>query len=260
MAIFRAAEGLIFLGWLGNHDVYGMGRMTKRRTHSHAAVRLVGSSAGLKAFPDAAIDLPADAGLVWVLRLRHLPVGAGLARQNVCVDATPGDEARAALADAIRMWRLEPITAGTVIDAAVGCLVAGLDTPSLCELAGAPPRTDVFSMEQLILDTLRQLDMQALMEEDIKRGALVAMLHRLEAGQIEARELARWAHRHIGYQGDRACQVFVELDDMYDTLDVGNYSEADLARWALDETDAFLSGRPSPGHTDVWRDPGRLPR
>lgn len=178
----------------------------------------------------------------------------------MCVDETPGDEARAALANAIRIWRLEPITADTVIDAAVGCLVAGLDTPSLCELAGAPPRTDVFSMEQLISDTLRQLGMQALMEEDLKRGALDAMLHRVQAGQIGARELARWAHRHIGHEGDRDCQMFVELDDMYDTLDYADYSEADLARWALDETDAFLNGRPSPGHTDVWRDPGGRPR
>lgn len=187
-------------------------------------------------------------------------VGAWLARQNVRVDETPANEARAALADAIRMWRLEPITAEAVVDSAVGCLVAGVDTPSLCELAGAPPRTDVFSMEQLISDTLRELDMRALLEEDVKRGALVAMLHSLRSGRIEARELARWAHRHIGHEGDRDCQMFVELDDMYDTLDYANYSEADLARWALDEADAFLSGRPSPGHTDVWRDPGRAPR
>lgn len=70
-----------------------------------------------------------------------------------------------------------------------------------------------------------------------------------------------WAHRHIGHEGgDRDRQMFVELDDMYDTLDYTNYNDADLARWALDETDAPLNGWTSPGHTDVWRGPGRPPR
>lgn len=177
-------------------------------------------------------------------------------RQNVGVEDQSSDEVRAALADAIRLWRLEPTSAEDVVNAAVDCLLAGVDTPSVCELAGVPRGADVFSTEPLISEVLRELGMQHVMQEDIQRGAFVAMLHMFRSGRVNARDLARWAHSHIGHDGDADCQAFVDLDDMYDTLDYANYRKADLDRWTWDEATAFLDGQPSPRHTDIWRDPG----
>ena len=41
-----------------------------------------------------------------------------------------------------------------------------------------------------------------------------------------------------------ACKIFVDLDDMYDTVGYSAYTKADLDEWMAEETGAFLSGRP----------------
>lgn len=111
-------------------------------------------------------------------------------------------------------------------------------------------------MERLIWDALRELDMLDLQQEGIQRGAMVAMLHMLRSGRIVARDLTGWAHRHIGHDGDVDCQIFVDLDDMYDTHDYvfgyATYDESDFDRWTLEEANAFLDGRPSPRRSDAW--------
>ncbi|MGW6197133.1 hypothetical protein ACWF0M_13385 [Kribbella sp. NPDC055110] len=165
------------------------------------------------------------------------------------------DEATALLADAVNLWRLSPGNANQVIDAAVQCLVAGVDSPTLRELAGASPRESQFVLEGLIEDTLQELGMQEVLAVDAQRGALAAILRRFKGNELSAHDLARWAHTNIGHGGDARCQVFVDLDDMYDTADYSDYGTDDLDRWAAEEAEAFLEGRPSPGRTTVWRTP-----
>jgi len=97
--------------------------------------------------------------------------------------------------------------------------------------------------------------MQDVLAVNAQRGALAAVLHRFKRNEISARELARWAHTNIGHDGDAKYQVFVDLDDMYDTVGYADYDTEDLDHWTAEEADAFLKGGPSPGRTTVWRTP-----
>ena len=58
--------------------------------------------------------------------------------------------------------------------------------------------------------------------------------------------VVRWAHTNIGHGRDARCEVFVDLDDMYGTVDYSDYSTEDLDRWTAEEADAYLDARPSP--------------
>ena len=170
-------------------------------------------------------------------------------------ETTPA-EARAGLADAFSIWRLMPGTVAGVIGAATECLVAGVDSPRLRELAGASPRESQFVLQPLIEDTLDELGLHGVRASNVQHAALTAMLHRLEGGTVTERDLARWAHTHIGHDGDARCQVFVDLDDMYDVSESGIlYSLQDLDHWVRDETGAFLQGLPAVGRTRIWREP-----
>lgn len=172
-----------------------------------------------------------------------------------CMAALAPDEATALLADAVSVWRLSPGTVNEVIDAAVQCLVAGVDSPALRELAGASPRDPQFVLEPLVEDTLAELGMLNVLSVNAQRGALAAMLRRFKRNEFSAREVVRWVHDHIGHDGDERCQVFVDLDDMYDTAVYSDVDTEELERWMTDEANAFLEGRPSPGRTTVWRTP-----
>jgi hypothetical protein len=119
----------------------------------------------------------------------------------------------------------------------------------------------------MIEQTLDELGISDVATGSAHHAALTTMLRRLIAGKTSPRDLAQWAHRYIGHEGDADCQVFVDLDDMYDTADYSGFSETELDEWALEEAHAFLEGRPSPGRTAVWRTPppssqpeGRLAR
>ena len=159
------------------------------------------------------------------------------------------DRATALLADAVSLWRLSPGTADDVVDAAVQCLVAGVDSPTLRELAGASSRESQFVLEPLIEDTLHELGIEDASAVDVQRGAMAAVLRRFKRNELSAREVVRWAHTTIGHEGDARCQVFVDLDDRYDTVDYAGHSTDDLDRWTAEEADAFLEGRPSSGRS-----------
>jgi hypothetical protein len=159
------------------------------------------------------------------------------------------------LVDAVFIWRLRAGDVDQVIDAATECLVAGVDSPMLRELAGASPRESQHVLAPMIEETLVELEMSSVLTTSPQRGALTAMLRRFQDDEITARELARWAHTNIGHDGDPDCQAFVDLDDMYDTADYAGRDFAELDRLIAEEAVAFLDGRPSPGRTNVWRNP-----
>lgn len=158
-------------------------------------------------------------------------------------------EARSLLADSVSVWRINRLTVGDVIDAAVECLVAEVDSPTLRELAGASPEESQFVLEPLIEDALIELGMQDVLAANVQRAALQAMLRKRQRGQVTLRELARWAHSNIGHEGDLDCQAFVELDDMYDDAEYSGRGLVELERWASDAVDAFLAGKPVPPYS-----------
>lgn len=161
--------------------------------------------------------------------------------------------ARQEFRDAVCLWRVSPSgAAAVVIEAATECLVAGEDTPTLRELAGASPRESAFVLEPLITDTVNELGMADLLGADVQVEALRAMLRRLLAGKITARNLASWAHREIGHEGAPSCQPFVVLDDDYDDAEAFGHDEQDIDRWAHVAAEAFLAGEPLPESPTLW--------
>lgn len=137
------------------------------------------------------------------------------------------------------------------------CLVDGWDSPSLRRLAGASPRDSMWEVEPLIRDTADELGLSAVFEENTQRGALEAILRRYVAGALAPREVAAWAHANIGHDGPRECDPFVNLDDMYDEMDVLGYSERDLDDRMAAEASALLAGESSPGTTVGYGVPTR---
>jgi hypothetical protein len=169
------------------------------------------------------------------------------------------DEARGnattAFVDAVSIWRVTDGATADVIFAAAHCLAEGLDSPSLRMLAGESPRESRFVVGPMVEDTIRELGLAEVLDDDAQRTALRAMVRRFLSGDVAAHDLARWAHAYIGHEGDAACQPFVELDDHWDEVDFHGASEAALQEWTLREAEAFMAGDPSPGGIDVWRVP-----
>jgi hypothetical protein len=164
-----------------------------------------------------------------------------------------GEDATGRLSDAVALWRVGAAPASDVVDAAVDCLVADVDSPALRELAGESPRESRFILDPLIDQALDELGVDRVSVTDPERAVLTAVLKRYKRGELTAAAAARWAHRHIGHSGDGVCQIFVIFDDIYDTVDHASYTVADLDEWMAEESDAFLAGRASPGRTRIWR-------
>ena len=98
----------------------------------------------------------------------------------------PANHAGDEFLDVVRLWRLAPGTyVGEVIDAATECLIAGLDTEALRELAGASPRESLFVLEPLILDTVERLGLSDALEPDLQLSALLALARRVAAGALQ---------------------------------------------------------------------------
>jgi hypothetical protein len=68
------------------------------------------------------------------------------------------------------------------------------------------------------------------------------MCRRALRGEVEVREVARWAHQVIGHEGPPDLQPLVELDDQYDMADIGPLTLADVDELAQ-RTVAELAGR-----------------
>jgi hypothetical protein len=113
------------------------------------------------------------------------------------------------------MWQIGSINSPVVIDRAVDALVAGLDTPGLRDLAGRSSDENWFEMRELIDETFAELGapLPQIGTDAPMLLALQFMCERFVAGQITARELAKWAHAHFGHEGPSRAQDLVELDD-----------------------------------------------
>ncbi|WP_298457627.1 hypothetical protein [uncultured Cellulomonas sp.] len=155
------------------------------------------------------------------------------------------DSSTSLLADAVSIWRLVPETVGDVIDAATQCLVDGVDSPTLRELAGASPKESWSVLEGLVEATMEELGIAELLVADRQDAALRAMARRFRAQRVTAREFANWVENHIGIEGTPDAGVFIELSDMYDEADYTGVTFEEFEREVTEEADALLSGSPS---------------
>ena len=155
-------------------------------------------------------------------------------------------DARSALCDAAAVWRVAPSWGiQDVIDAAVQALIADLDTPGLRELAGANAHESFFALDPLVTRTLEELGCPTTDDDGDTVAALRALCHRVVSASLVPRDLADFAHRHVGHEGARSWQPFVTLDDLYDDAGYLGYTSEQCDQWVLDEALVFLAGEPS---------------
>jgi hypothetical protein len=107
---------------------------------------------------------------------------------------------------------------GAGVSGVTDALVAGFDSPSLRELAGASAKADYWTLRPLV-----------------------------EA----ARDFAAWAHSTIGHEGASRLQPIVELDDAYDMSDYTGGILDDIEAAARREAKSLLAGEPLPARATL---------
>jgi hypothetical protein len=115
-------------------------------------------------------------------------------------EATP----REALGDAVALWEVRgAFGPEEVISAAVDALVAGVDSPTLRELAGASVRDDYWTLRSMVEGTFEELSipMPAPGTDEMQIAATRVMARRVINGLLTPSEFARWAHTTIGHDG-----------------------------------------------------------
>jgi hypothetical protein len=124
---------------------------------------------------------------------------------------------------AATLWSVGYWSNQDVVEAACRALVAGLDSPSLRQLAGVF-RSDAHWEVRLLLPTaVEELGLKFYEWDDLEArlAALAVLARHCVAGTMTPRELVRWAHKAIGHGQSPEIEQFVELDDLYDIVDEG---------------------------------------
>lgn len=167
-------------------------------------------------------------------------------KQDVAVTESA---ARESLSDAVALWAVGPTSgAQDVIAAAVDALVAGVDSPSLRELAGLSAKDDYWTLRPLVEATLDELDIShpGPDSDETQVAAARVMCRRLLRGDLTAREFVIWAHGTVGHDGAARLQPIVELDDGYDICGYTGETAEELDEAAHREARSLLAGEPLP--------------
>lgn len=157
-----------------------------------------------------------------------------------------------ALYDAVALWEVRStFGADEVISAAVDALLAGVDSPTLRELAALSAQDSYWTLRPVVERTLEELAISypGPDSDDVQIAAARVMCRRLLGGSLTARDLATWAHRTIGHEGAARLQPLVELDDAYDVSEYTGDSLEDLETAAHRAAKSLLAGEPLPVRT-----------
>ena len=169
------------------------------------------------------------------------------------MDEAIRSDAEQNFAAALATWRLRGGSyPSDLINAATDLLVAGFDSPSLRMLAGVSRNESRSVIQSLLEDTLAELDLAWLLVISPERVLLESMLRHYLSGALGLRELAAWAHRNIGHDGDAGCQPFVTLYDIHLDWEYSGRDLQELDEAARREAVAFLSGAPLTGFQELW--------
>ena len=159
--------------------------------------------------------------------------------------AVSEEDATEQLFDSVALWEVRStFGADEVISAAVDALVAGLDSPSLRELAGVSASEDYWTLRPLVEATLDELNVSypGPGGDETQMAAARVMCKRLLEGSLTARDFATWAHSTIGHEGAARLQPIVELDDVYETCGYTGDTLEDLDAAARREAKSLLAG------------------
>jgi hypothetical protein len=153
--------------------------------------------------------------------------------------------AREALRDAVALWEVRTTFGPDALIAAAGdALVAGVDSPTLRELAGASARDDYWTLRPLVEGALEELSipLPAPGSDEIQIAATRVMAKRVINGALTPSEFARWAHGTIGHQGAPELQPLVDFDDAYDVTEYTGDTPSDIDEAARSMALSLLAG------------------
>lgn len=134
----------------------------------------------------------------------------------------------------------------TIISAAVDLLVAGVDAPSLRELAGLSAKDDHWTLRRLVEATFEELNVfyPGAGSDEIQVAATRVMCKGLLQDKLTAREFVAWVHQTIGHEGAARLRHIVELDDAYGTRAYTGDTMEELDRAAHREARSLLAEEP----------------
>ena len=157
------------------------------------------------------------------------------------------ETAREALGGAVALWEVRTTFGpGEVIAAATDALVAGVDSPTLRELAGASARDDYWTLRPMVEGAFEELSipLPAPGTDEIQIAATRVMAKRVINGGLNPFEFARWAHATIGHEGAPQLQPLVDLDDAWDVTEYTGDTPSDLDEAARSMALNLLAGEP----------------
>lgn len=140
----------------------------------------------------------------------------------------PGpDDARNEMQAGAALWSIGDWSNEDVVEAACRALVAGLDSPTLRQLAGVFHDDAHWEVRLLLPAALEELGLNFYEPEspEGKVAALGVMARYCVSGTMSPRQLAQWAHRAIGHGQQPEIEQFVVFDDVYDVVESGTAKE-----------------------------------
>jgi hypothetical protein len=145
------------------------------------------------------------------------------------------------LQDVAVLWSRGAATAWEVVKAACDALVAGVDSPALCELAAVGRRDADYDVPLLLEAALSELGLTfySFGSQGADEAAPRALTAQLLRGELSPRELASKTHQHYGH-GLPLVEHLAELDDAYDVIEYTDRTADEIdaevfaeARWVV---------------------------
>lgn len=166
----------------------------------------------------------------------------------IIYDVTSISDLRDRLYEQAASWQLTPeVGQEALVRLACDALVGGASSPGVVQLAGMSTRGQDYDFEEAVAAALDDVDLTLPTRDsaEAQTAAARAVCGLVIDGRLSARELARWAHVHIGHSGARDMQTLVELDDAYDTVEYVHVGKerADLDKDVVAEARRLASAR-----------------
>lgn len=139
--------------------------------------------------------------------------------------------------DAAALWSVGYVRAAELVEAACDLLVTGHDGPTLAMLAGVHTRHADDEVPDLLEAALQEVGLQFYPPGSHAgaEAAVRALARRVLDGLMEPSALTVWAHTTFGHDTLELAERLVELDDVYDCLEVTDMTEQDVDADVIDE-------------------------
>ncbi|MGW4942065.1 hypothetical protein ACWEOZ_10805 [Actinoplanes sp. NPDC004185] len=149
--------------------------------------------------------------------------------------------------DAAALWRVGYVRAAELVEVACDLLVAGHDGPTLAMLAGVHTRHADDEVPDLLEAALQEVGLE-FYPPGSRAGAeaaVKALARRVLDGLMEPSALTVWAYTIFGHDTLELAERLVELDDIYDCLEVTDMTEQDV------DADVIAEARRIVGSADL---------